>query len=153
MATLDRPWVAEAMAAPPVEQIQLLVTATARIHARVSPVLEVVRSAAAVDPEIAELWQTNIGQRHAVMATFAGALAAKTTLRNGMDALRAADILLAILAPEAYHLLVRERGWSEESWQSWAADALVRQLLPDQDTLAQAPAGRPAKDDHRSSQR
>lgn len=43
-----------------------------RTHARIVPVLEVVRSAAAVDPEIAELWRTNIAQRHIVLTVFAG---------------------------------------------------------------------------------
>ncbi|WP_433443026.1 helix-turn-helix domain-containing protein [Nonomuraea sp. CA-141351] len=131
IATLDRPWVAEAMAAPPAEQIRLLVAASGPIHARVSPILEVVRSAAKVDPEIAELWQINIGQRHTVLAAFTGALAAKTRLRNGLDVLRATDIALATLAPEVYHLLIEERGWTPEAWEAWAADALIRQLLPD----------------------
>jgi AcrR family transcriptional regulator len=131
VSTLERPWVAEAMAAPPAEQVRILVTATARIHARVAEVLEVVRSAAAVDAEIAELWRTNISQRHTVLATFAGALAAKNGLRAGVDAVRAADIMLAVLAPEVYLLLIRERGWSVEAWQEWVTDALARQLLPD----------------------
>src|SRR5687767_8230835 len=33
VATLERPWVAEALAAPPKELIELLVAGTARIHA------------------------------------------------------------------------------------------------------------------------
>jgi hypothetical protein len=131
VSTLERPWVADAMAAPPAEQLRLLVAASARIHGRVAPVLEVVRSAAAVDPEIAKLWKTNTSQRHTVLATLAGALAAKTELRAGIDAVQAADIMLAVLAPEVYLLLIRDRGWSAGAWQEWAADALVRQLLPD----------------------
>lgn len=131
IATLDRPWVAQAIAAPPAELLRCLVEATAQIHARVAPVLEVVRSAARVDPDIAELWRTNIAQRHTVLTTFAGALAAKTDLRAGINAARAADIALAVLAPETYHLLVEERGWTAHAWTEWASDALVRQLLPD----------------------
>jgi AcrR family transcriptional regulator len=131
VATLDRPWVAEALAASPLEQLRLQVEATAEIHGRVAPILEVVRSAAAHDPEIAQLWQTNITQRHTVLATLAGALAAKTDLRAGLRPARAADIVLAVLAPEVYHLLVHDRGWSVEEWRQWALDALVRQLLPD----------------------
>lgn len=129
VATLERPWVAEALAAPPTELIELLVAGTARIHARVVPVLEVVRSAAAVDPDIAGLWRTNIAQRHTVLTVFAGALAAKAALRA--NPARAAEIMLATLAPECYHLLVHERGWSRDDWERWAADSLVRQLLVD----------------------
>ncbi|MEV4334915.1 hypothetical protein AB0K02_31100 [Streptomyces sp. NPDC049597] len=118
-----------ALAAPAAEQIRLQVAAAARILGRVAPLLEVVRSAAATDPEIAELWRTNIGQRHIVQLRFADALDAKGALRPGTDAARAADIALAVLAPETYHLLVHERGWPADDWQEWATDALLGQLL------------------------
>ncbi|UAK35256.1 TetR/AcrR family transcriptional regulator [Nocardia asteroides] len=130
VATLDRPWFAEAVAAPPLEQIRLQVAAAGAILARVTPLLEAVRSAAATDPELAELWQTNIAQRHLVQHRLGAALAAKTPLREGIDPDRAADIALVVLAPETYHLLVHERGWTSQEWQDWAADALIRQLLP-----------------------
>ncbi|WP_036528481.1 TetR/AcrR family transcriptional regulator [Nocardia sp. CNY236] len=130
VATMDRHWFAAAVAAPPAEQIRQQVDAAATIFARVSPLLEVIRSAAAIDPELAEIWQTNIAQRHLVQVRLAEALATKTALRPGLDATQAADIALAILAPETYHLLVRERGWPPERWASWAADVLTQQLLP-----------------------
>jgi AcrR family transcriptional regulator len=129
VATLDRPWAAEALAAPPGEQVRLQAAAAARILTRVAPLLEVVRSAAATDPEIAELWRTNIAQRRTVQLRLAGALAAKSALRPGLDPERAADIALAVLAPETYVLLVHERGWTAEEWREWAADALAHQLL------------------------
>lgn len=129
VATLDRPWVADLLAAPPQEMVSRMAVATAAIHARVASVLEVVRSAAATDPEIAELWRTNIAQRHTVLAVFTGALAAKSGLRPGLDPLRAADMALAILAPESYHLLVHERGWHPDAWREWASDTLARTLL------------------------
>ncbi|NIH87386.1 hypothetical protein [Amycolatopsis granulosa] len=121
---------AEAMAAPPAAQLRLMVTGAAAIFARVAPVLEVVRSVAAVDPEIAEMWRANLDQRRTVIQAFAASLVAKTPLRGDISARRAADIALATLSPEVYHLLVHESGWSTEDWTEWAADALVRQLLP-----------------------
>ncbi|WP_280259641.1 TetR/AcrR family transcriptional regulator [Nocardia abscessus] len=130
VATLDRPWFAEAVAAPPLEQIRLQVAAAGTILARVTPLLETVRSAAAIDAELAELWQTNIAQRHTVQHRLGTALAAKTALREGIDPDRAADIALVVLAPETYHLLVHHRGWTSQEWEDWAVDALVRQLLP-----------------------
>ncbi|AVH23729.1 TetR/AcrR family transcriptional regulator [Nocardia cyriacigeorgica] len=130
VATMDRPWFAAAVAAAPHEQIRQQVAAAATIYARVSPLLEVIRSAAATDPELAELWQTNIAQRHLVQLRLAEALAAKTPLRGGITAAHAADIALAVLAPETYRLLVHERGWTDAEWESWATDALTLQLLP-----------------------
>ncbi|GII79390.1 TetR family transcriptional regulator [Sphaerisporangium rufum] len=131
MASLDRPWVGEAFAAAPAAQLRLMARRSAEIYGRVGPLLEVVRSAAAADPEIAELWRTNQEQRHTVFTVMTGALAAKTPLREGFNAARAADTVLAVLAPESYHLLVHERGWPAGDWEEWAADALIRQLLPD----------------------
>ncbi|MBF6296971.1 TetR/AcrR family transcriptional regulator [Nocardia amamiensis] len=130
VATLDRPWFADAVKAPAAEQIRLQVAAAGAILGRVTPLLEAVRSAAATDPELAELWQTNIAQRHTVQLRLSEALAAKTVLRTGIDPGRAADIALAVLAPETYHLLIHERGWTSEEWEDWATDALARQLLP-----------------------
>ncbi|MCQ4119975.1 TetR/AcrR family transcriptional regulator [Rhodococcus tibetensis] len=130
VATMDRPWFAAAVAAAPAEQIRLQVAAAATIYTRVSPLLEVIRSAAATDPELAELWETNIAQRHLVQLRLAEALAAKTPLRAGVTAARAADIALSTLAPETYRLLVHERGWTDAEWESWAIDALTLQLLP-----------------------
>ncbi|WP_245656079.1 TetR/AcrR family transcriptional regulator [Microtetraspora fusca] len=129
IATLDRPWVAESLAAQPPELLRLLAEATTDIHARVAPLLEVVRSAAATDPQIAELWSTNITQRHTVLAVFTGALAAKSALRPGLNALRAADMALAVLAPETYHLLTRHRGWNGRAWADWAGETLIDTLL------------------------
>lgn len=129
IATMDRPWFAEAVAAPPVEQIRLQVAAAARIHARVAAMLEVVRSAAATDPELAEIWQTNLAQRLTVQQRLVTELAAKTDLREGVSVDRGADIALALTAPETYRLLVGERGWSAREWQEWVTGALTDQLL------------------------
>jgi AcrR family transcriptional regulator len=129
VATLDRPYVMQAMAESAEEQVRQMVAMTAEVHDRVVPLLEVVRAAAATEPEAADLWRTNIAQRHTVQMAFAGAFAAKGALRPGLSTRRAADIALAILAPETYHLLVHERGWSPEDWQDWALMALTRQLL------------------------
>ncbi|WP_280487663.1 hypothetical protein [Nocardia farcinica] len=124
----------------PAEQIRLQVAAAATIYARVSPLLEVIRSAAATDAELAELWQINVSQRHTVQLRLAEALAAKTPLRAGLTAARAADIALATLAPETYRLLVHDRGWTGAEWEAWATDALVGQLLPPRGGLAGSPA-------------
>ncbi|MFI5501611.1 TetR/AcrR family transcriptional regulator [Nocardia asteroides] len=129
VATMDRPWFAAAVAAPPAEQIRLQVAAAAEIHARVADLLEVVRSAAATDPELAEIWQTNLTQRWTVQHRLVSELAAKMPLRKGISVDSGADIALALTAPETYRLLVGERGWSAGEWQDWVADALTQQLL------------------------
>jgi len=95
------------------------------VYLRAAPLLDAVRSAAPTDPDLNELWSTNLRQRLTVLSVFAQALARKTPMRDGMTADTAADIALAILSPETYTLLVRERQWTHDAWQKWAENALT----------------------------
>ncbi|MGW6916935.1 TetR/AcrR family transcriptional regulator [Kitasatospora sp. NPDC054939] len=136
VATLDRGWARELLAEPdPAAQLAQQAAGARGILERAAPVLEVLQAAAASDPALAELRRTNLEQRHAVQLRFAEALVAKVgaaggSLRDGHDAASAADVALTVLGPEAYTLLVTVRGWEPARWERWAADALVRQLLP-----------------------
>ncbi|MFF4871456.1 TetR/AcrR family transcriptional regulator [Streptomyces sp. NPDC000961] len=133
VATLDRPWAREILAEPdPATQLALQAAGARRVLERAASILEVVRGAAAADPELAELWRANLHQRHTVQLCFAQALVEKidSGLRDGHDATSAADIATTQLGPETYGLLVNDRGWSASRWERWTADTLVRQLLP-----------------------
>lgn len=133
VATLDRPWAREVLAEPdPATQLALQAAGARHVLDRAASALEVVRGAAAADPEIAALWQANLDQRHAVQLRFAEALVGKSDggLPGGFDANTAADIATTLLGPETYGLLVGHLGWSPARWERWAADALVQQLLP-----------------------
>lgn len=129
VATLDRPWANAALAATdPREQLRGQVDGAAAIYARAAVLLDAVRSAAATEPDLAQVWRTNIEQRRIVQRAFIAALSRKTTLRDGITVDAATDIALTILSPETYHLLVATCGWSTRRWRAWAVDALVRQL-------------------------
>lgn len=128
--TLERSWTADALADPdPIGQLRAQARGAAAILERVAPLLDVVRGAAAIDAELADIWATNIGQRSTVQRTFAAALATKTQLSDGLTVDETADIMLLLLGPESYSLLVGVRGWSRERWQDWTLEALVRQLI------------------------
>lgn len=127
--TLDRPWAREAVADPdPRGQLRRQAAGAGDIYLRAAPLLDAVRSAAPTDPDLSELWATNLRQRLTVQRVFARALAGKTPLRDDMEPETAADIALTILSPETYTLLVAERRWSHAAWQAWAENALTRML-------------------------
>ncbi|MEV4551626.1 TetR/AcrR family transcriptional regulator [Nonomuraea wenchangensis] len=135
--TLERPWARDAIADPdPLGQLRRQVAGAGRIYSRAAPLLDVVRSAATADADLAEVWTTNVRQRLTVLRVFAEALARKTPLRDGLTSELAADVALTILSPETYNLLVHSRGWSQARWRGWAFDALVGLLTtlprPDQ---------------------
>ncbi|MEV5326676.1 TetR family transcriptional regulator [Nonomuraea sp. NPDC052634] len=127
--TLERSWAREAIADPdPLGQLRRQVAGAGDIYLRAATLLDVVRSAATADPDLAAVWSTNLRQRLTVLRVFAEALARKTPLRDGLTSELAADVALTVLSPETYNLLVRDRGWSHARWRDWALDALVGML-------------------------
>ncbi|WP_304455046.1 TetR/AcrR family transcriptional regulator [Nocardiopsis sp. YSL2] len=143
VATLDRPWVRAALAAPDArEQIRLHVEGTSGVMERVAALTEVVRAAAGSDPELADLWRTNVEHRRQVQEVFARALADRGALRPGLEVSEAADTALALLCPEVFTLFTVHSGWTVERWSAWARDAVLRQLTHLADPPAEAPGGR-----------
>jgi hypothetical protein len=52
-------------------------------------------------------------------------------LRPGLDPERAVDVLWFLNGPAVYRHFVRQAGWSRQQYESWLADAMVRELLED----------------------
>lgn len=128
--TMRRPWFTAAMAAPTAEEhLGAHVTGAVSTAARVSALMDVIRAAAALEPELDELWRAGDRQRYEVQLAAARALTAKPGARPGITAEYAADLLYAILGPEMYLLLVRNRGWSTERFAEWARASLQAQLI------------------------
>ena len=100
-----------------------------RVSERTSGVTEVVRRAAAADPEIAALWGSLQAQRHRGQATVVELLAARAPLRGGISRAEAADLLWVLTDDALYHALVIERGWRPERFDAWLGDAMCAQLL------------------------
>jgi AcrR family transcriptional regulator len=131
VATLDRPWFREAIAAETAEtMLGIYVNGTCRVLARVAPILRVLDAAVASDPEVAGLWTYEEDPRYAVQRAAAEALVSKPGARRDLSKERAADILFGLLSPELYRLMVPIRGWSHDSFQKWVHDALRDQMLP-----------------------
>jgi AcrR family transcriptional regulator len=129
VATMDRPWFHEVLAAPTAEaHLRLHVRGTREILERVAPIVEMLRAAASADPAIAGQWDDDADPRFAVHLEAARSLVAKPGVRAGLTAEHAADLLFGLLSPELYQVFVRDRGWSPERWESWAADTLVSQI-------------------------
>jgi AcrR family transcriptional regulator len=130
VATLDRPWFQEAIAAETAESmLRIYVTGTCRVLARVAPILRVLDAAVASDPEVAGLWSYEEDPRHTVQTAAANALLSKPGARRDLTEARAADILFGLLSPELYRLMVPIRGWSHDTFEEWVHDALRDQVL------------------------
>jgi AcrR family transcriptional regulator len=129
IATMDRAWFRDALAAADAHALlRQLVQGTRQIIARVAPMMDVLRTAAATDPEVARLWPQDADPRYTVHLAAARALAGKPGARPGVSAEHAADLLYGLLSPELYRLYVRDRGWTADSWEHWTYQTLCSQL-------------------------
>jgi AcrR family transcriptional regulator len=97
---------------------------------RVRPIDDVMQSAGAIDPEIAELRARMQENRLSKLRTFMEWLAANGALRGDIDVDEAATIAWTLTSPEVNRLLRDVRGWSSSGYQEWLSATLVRVLLP-----------------------
>jgi AcrR family transcriptional regulator len=90
----------------------------------------VIRSAAAVDPEVEAVWDQMTKERLVGMTAFAQHLNDGKHLRSGISVEDARDILWTYNSVEIYDLLVLQRGWTPEMYGRWVAEAMIAALLP-----------------------
>jgi AcrR family transcriptional regulator len=109
--------------APATEVIATWARLSAEVGERAAPVLALVRSAAATDPEAAGLLEEIDAGRLARMTHNAEVLAARGDLRPGLTVQRAAEAMTALSA-SLHEPLVRDLGWSAAEYT-----ALVERLL------------------------
>jgi len=128
---LDRPWVQEMRDEPDLRRrVELLARNGRLMLERRAPIDEVVRAAAASDPDIAELWRAGKVQRLAGQRELLR-IVGRVGFRDGLGEGDAVDTLYAIGSPETYQLLTVDRGWSPARFERWYADALLRLLFRD----------------------
>jgi AcrR family transcriptional regulator len=112
-------------------QIELFARGIAGIMGRVGPLFEVMRVAAATEPEIDALLQDLLGKRLVGMRFFVDALSRNGPLRASLDPDEATDTVWTLTSAEVHRLLTRDRGWSAERYVAWLIASLRRLLLPD----------------------
>lgn len=99
---------------------------------RARPLDDIMRSAAAVDPEVAALRDDlQERQRRGGMRSFVSMLSAGAPMRAGLDRDDATTMVWTLTSPEVHHLLRVDSGWTKERYGRWLEDTLVRTLLRD----------------------
>ncbi len=96
---------------------------------RASPLLMLVREAAATDPGVRALYDEMDEDRLRRMTDNAGYLQRGGHLREGVTLERAADVLFTTSSPELYDLLVVRRGWSLAAYADFVETTIVAALL------------------------
>jgi AcrR family transcriptional regulator len=99
------------------------------ISSDLRPVFEILRTASAVEPEMAAVFKEMDEFRLQNMYRYAEWVAARGPLR--VDTRRAGEIMWAFASPDVGRMLCDELGWTQAQHADWLADVLIRTLLPD----------------------
>jgi AcrR family transcriptional regulator len=110
-------------------QLELFGVFIAGISTQLRPVFEILRTASAVEPEMADVFAEMDRFRMQNMHTYAKWIAARGPLR--VSTRRAGEIIWAMASPDVARMLCDELGWSQNQHARWLADTLIRTLLPD----------------------
>ena len=125
---MDRPQ-AHAVRDEPDQRRQIAAFARdmAAVSARVRPVYEILRTASAVEPEMAAIHAEMDSYRLRNMRQVVSWIAARGALRVDVD--RAGEIVWAVVSPDVARLLCDIQRWSQDQYAEWLEDTLVRLLL------------------------
>jgi AcrR family transcriptional regulator len=116
---------------------------TVEVAPRIAPIMLLVRSAAAADPEMAGLLAEVDAARLSRMTRNAHNLAAAGHLRPDITVEQAGEVMWTYSSPELYELLVLKRDWPGGRYGAFIAEAMIAALLPPEPSAARRAAKRP----------
>jgi AcrR family transcriptional regulator len=132
LAFHERPQVRAALAsADPAALLYALMPINQALKERTADLEHVLRQAAPVDPEAAEMLATVTRQRATGQARIAHALAERGALTPGIDETAASDIIFTLMSPEVHRLLTVDRNWTDQRYAEWLGRTLEAVLLGD----------------------
>ena len=132
VAMADRPQVRALLTdGDPRKQLAGFAALLRDVMARTAPVHRILADAARSDQDAATLLAEIARQRHEGQRRIARSLVRSGGLRPGLRERDAGDIVHALASPEVYGLLVNDRSWSGERYETWLTEILGDQLIVD----------------------
>jgi AcrR family transcriptional regulator len=113
----------------PVRKLRLNARNSRVAKARTGQMFGIIRGAAEIDPDCHALWELVQSDFHANQAVIVDSIDRRGSLRPGLTAAQATDILWTLNHPDVWLLLVGERGWTPEAYETWLAQTSSAQLL------------------------
>lgn len=110
------------------KQIELFAKFIAGVSTELRPVFEILRTASAVEPEMAKVFEEMDQFRMNNMQTYASWIATRGPLR--VSTRQAGEIIWALASLDVARMLCDELGWTESQHARWLSDTLIRTLLP-----------------------
>ncbi len=125
-----RPWYLDVLEEPnPERKLRRLAGASCGVKRRIGALLRVIRDAAPSDEEIRDLWSLIQSDFYMNQGAIVATLHQAGALVDGLDLGQATDILWTLNHPDVWLLLVGQRGWTPERFETWLGDTAIDQLL------------------------
>jgi AcrR family transcriptional regulator len=99
----------------PRRQLRETISFTGRMYATGFDLIDLARTVSGLEPDLARMWQAGEQRRYKANSELVAAWARAGALKTGLSARAATDLLWALSGPDAFRLLIKERGWSERS--------------------------------------
>jgi AcrR family transcriptional regulator len=113
----------------PHRKLELYAATQPGVQGRSGPLYRVLVAAADSDPELRDVLDAMGARRLYGLGELASQLAEGRALRSDLSVEKARDIIWTLCSTPVHDLLVRQRGWTAETYQHWLAAALLRELL------------------------
>ena len=113
----------------PADRLRYVAKIARHIFDQRSEVVDILRGASLVSPELADLIEKREQQRYANQEHVIAFLNQEGCLRQDLNFKLARDLLWTLTSRELYSLMVQQRGWSSAQYEAWLGEALVEQLL------------------------
>jgi len=127
----DRPEIGEIRDCPDQRvQVRLLAHFSSGILERTHTAHRILQTAAASDPNAADLQRRDTRRRTEGQRVYIDMLVQNGPLRDGLTFEQAADTYSALSNPATHGFLIRNRGWTPDQFERWLGDCLERLLLP-----------------------
>lgn len=126
----ERPWYLDVLEEKnPERKLRRLAEAACTVKRRIAALLGVIRDAAPSDDEIGDLWRLIQSDFYANQAAIVATLERQGALAAGLDLTQATDILWTLNHPDIWLLLVGQRSWTPEQFETWFGNTAINQLL------------------------
>lgn len=117
-------------AADPTDQVKRFAQDVTDVLSNVAPLMAVVGTAAASEPELAKLYSRLQAGRRQNLAMFVEALARNGGLRSDLDPDTATAIVWRLASPEMFTLVTETEGRPEGEFAAWLEEMLLKALQP-----------------------
>ena len=123
------------------EQLRLLASFARRFYQQSADLIEIARNASRVEADLEALWKEGEARRLKGQKPVVHAWAISGKLREGLQESDALDILWSLTGPDHYRLMVTERRWPPEKYETWVTRSLELLLFREATVSGDQPDG------------